>query len=196
MQHRGQQFWNGAGHRPTFYYVHQVYCDLPLIFTIGYPDSMALLALLVGWMVLFAGGLLLAGIAFEYRRRTALVSNLEDVEARVVSAEIHESEATVGLPATGGRSFTPEVSFRYTYGGDQYSSDRIYPGRLDRVTGQKAAEELVERYAPGTTATAYVNPDRPSEAFLEQRFNRVVYLLLCIVGLMLVALGVGLLLIQ
>ncbi len=86
------------------------------------------------------------------------VARWQPVSARVLSTAIK------AVRGDKGTSYAPVVRYRYSFAGGQYVSDAVLP--LTISAGRGWAEKLRDRFRPGEIATAYVNPNRPSSAFL------------------------------
>lgn len=59
------------------------------------------------------------------------------------------------------------VLFGYSYGGEEYTSDRISPRGAKWTKEAESVELLENKYAAGTTHTTWVNPADPGHAILE-----------------------------
>ena len=64
----------------------------------------------------------------------------------------------------GGTSYAPVVRYRYTFGGQQYESERVLP--INISASRRWAEGMCGRFHSGQAVTAYANPSRPSSAYL------------------------------
>jgi len=86
------------------------------------------------------------------------IARWQPVSARVLSTDIK------AVRGDKGTSYAPVVRYQYSFAGGQYVSDGVLP--LTISAGRGWAENLRNRFRPGEIATAYVNPNRPSSAFL------------------------------
>ncbi|MFC6723665.1 DUF3592 domain-containing protein [Halobium palmae] len=69
---------------------------------------------------------------------------------------------------SGTTQFNPEVSFEYSYEGEPYSSNNLYPASASKNYDTKSgAQSAMKAYEQGEMVTAYVNPDSPGDAFLK-----------------------------
>lgn len=117
--------------------------------------AMSIFVLLVGLGIVGVGGYVTITDA-------ATLDNKETVTAEVTELGIEEVSASRGSTA-----HVPVVTFRYTFQGMEYVSDRLYPGNTQRQYGDRAtAESKLSAYTVGETVTAYVDPEAPGEAFL------------------------------
>lgn len=63
----------------------------------------------------------------------------------------------------------PEVRYSYTFNGNPYVSNRLWPGDVISsmpVVLKKDAERLVARFEKGTEVSVYVNPKNPADVAL------------------------------
>jgi len=117
--------------------------------------AMSVFVLLVGLGMVGVGG-------YVAITDTATLDNKQAVTAEVTALDIEEVSASRGSTA-----YVPVVTFRYTFQGMEYASDRLYPGDTQRKYGDRAtAESKLSPYTVGETTTAYVDPGAPAEAFL------------------------------
>ena len=73
----------------------------------------------------------------------------------------------------------PQVRYRYSVNGTEYTSDRILPhGRL-ATTGTHAVR-VVARYKTGSRVRVRVNPRRPADSALETGLPFIVYFMLVV----------------
>jgi hypothetical protein len=118
-------------------------------------------ALMVVALLLGLGGVGYGG--YDYVQQSSAVENAVAVETTVVDTEIRESGGRRGLV------YRVSVEHTYRYGGTEYTSEQVFPGRISPMfTARTDAETAIEPYEPNTTATAYVDPDSPGRAFLER----------------------------
>jgi hypothetical protein len=87
------------------------------------------------------------------------VSTWQPVSAQVLSTDIRPVRGS-----RGGTSYAPVVQYRYSFGGTDYVGNRVLP--IDMSSGRAWAEGFRRRFGVGQTTTAYVNPGKPSSAFL------------------------------
>ena len=109
-------------------------------------------------------GLGIAGYGgYGYVQQSNAVDDAVAVETTVVEADISRSE---------GRRFYYRISVEHTYEyqGSEYTSKQVFPSSTRPMyTVQNDAQRIIEPYEPNETATAYVDPDNPSRAFLERQ---------------------------
>ena len=118
--------------------------------------AMSIFVLLVGLGIIGVG-------AYTYVAESAALENSVEVPAEIVDTGVEE------IPARGTDGYAPIVTFQYRFRGSDYTSNRLYPGDArpqydDRAT----AASRLSAYPVGETVTAYVDPDAPGAAFLEE----------------------------
>ena len=115
-----------------------------------------LIALMLGLGIAGYGG-------YDYVQQSNAVDDAVAVETTVVNTDISRSE---------GRRFYYRISVEHTYEyqGSEYASKQVFPGSTRPIyTVRSDAQRIIEPYEPNETATAYVDPDSPSRAFLERQ---------------------------
>lgn len=112
-------------------------------------------------------------------------SNAETVTATVISSEVvevHNSEGQI--------QHSPEVTYRYTYEGTEYTSSSLYPNNGTMVGSESRAQEIANRYTERETLTAYVNTENPNSAFLIDESAPLWYWAGPVIGVLIVLYGV------
>ncbi|PSP16738.1 DUF3592 domain-containing protein [Halobacteriales archaeon QH_10_67_13] len=113
-------------------------------------------------LVIAAVGLAAFG-GYDYLQQTGAIDDAVSVEATVTDAGVEQ------VDTRRGPEYDPEVEFRYEYGGETHTSDRLNPSSFDRsYETRSAAESAIAGYQPGSVVTAYVDPDAPGTGFLER----------------------------
>lgn len=90
---------------------------------------------------------------------TEELNRVETVDGTVEATDIDRETGD------NGPTWSPVVTYTYTYEGESYTSDEFkHPG----TTGgsQSDAEETLSEYAAGDSVTVYVDPENPSFSFL------------------------------
>lgn len=93
---------------------------------------------------------------------------------RPVPAFVEHSGIAAVRGSRGGRTWSPDVRYRYVVGGATHVGRRVLPGGESR--GEGWARSLAERFPAGASVTAYVNPSAPDDAFLLRRPSAGAYL--------------------
>jgi len=73
--------------------------------------------------------------------------------------------------------FIFEVKYRYTYGGQQFSSEQYKPG-TEASDNYSQIARLTAHYPAGSSAVCYVNPSRPAQAVWPVQFVPSVHVLI------------------
>lgn len=113
--------------------------------------------------------------------------SFESVPARVVSARLDEG------PDRTSRTYAPDVTYSYTYDGEEYTSSRVHPGGTWMTGNRARMQEIVDEYEAkvGQEVTAHVDPSDPDNAYL--RRGKLWHASVTLgFGVVLLAVGVGL----
>lgn len=130
-----------------------------------------------------------------YQGQQALFENTVEVEGTVATSTVEERAERRDIDDDGMTEDVPVydavVEYTYTYDGQRYTADNIYPGSVrsnefEEITG---ARDLVDDYPEGSTVTVYVDSRAPDRSYLVRQSNTLRYAVLGILGL--VVLGVG-----
>lgn len=136
-------------------------------------------------IVLVAGiGLALYG-GYSLTQQSAALQNAEKVTVTVESTGIEE--------ISGGKrssiDYKPTTSFSYTYNGESYTSNNIYPsGLTQEFNTEKSARNTISKYKEGQNYTGYVNPETPGKAFLKNESSNKPYFMI-LIGIGMAAVG-------
>ncbi len=75
------------------------------------------------------------------------------------------------------------ILYDYSVGGEVHQGSKI--GYHQRAyLRKKGAQEVADRYAPGTTVPVFYNPEKPSDAVLVREYPDSVTLIVCGAGLL------------
>ena len=94
---------------------------------------------------------------------TVKSTNVTKMGDSVLSA-MGGSVSSANNPTTSG--WKPVIRYTYTYDGEEYTSDSVYPGPEKTFKFEENARSVATRVSPGQTVTVYVNQKNPSRAFL------------------------------
>jgi|APHM01.1.fsa_nt_gi Protein of unknown function (DUF3592). len=110
--------------------------------------------------------------AVDYVQSTNAVRDSVETEAMITEVSVETVSSGTGSSRTV--NFEPVVVFTYSYQGETYTGDDVFPGSVVPNYGtESAARDVIAAYEPETTATVYVDPDNPETAFLKnQTSNR------------------------
>lgn len=112
-------------------------------------------------------------------------NNAETVTATVISSEVVEVRNSEGQI-----QHSPEVTYRYTYGGTTYTSSSLYPNNGSMVGSESRAREIASQYSESKTLTAYVNTEDPNAAFLIDESAPLWYWAGPVVGVLVILYGI------
>lgn len=118
-----------------------------------------------GAVLLLVVGLAASGYgAYDYLQQSDAVENSVEVDAEITEVGVE----SVSSSSSGGADFTPTVQFAYEYQATSYTSTNVFPAEITRnYDTEDAARSVLDDYETGETATAYVAPDDPGNAFLK-----------------------------
>jgi hypothetical protein len=125
----------------------------------------------------------LGGYTFwsEYQATTDYVA----VDATVVSSnvDIDESRDLSLRNNNIDRDHYPDVTYRYTYDGNTYTNDNVFPGSSRFNKGVGEARDVVENHPEGKQVTVYVNDADPTESYLVDETEPLAHGAFLVVGL-------------
>ena len=113
------------------------------------------------WRVRLVGLIILhIGVVLVMWSANSLDQSLGRTSRPVVRAYIVKAEIA------GDRNYQPEITYRYTVDGEQYTgtSDLQAPGFGGKRKRWDTANGLLEDYQPGDSIYVFYNPVRPSES--------------------------------
>ncbi|KDS90782.1 hypothetical protein FK85_10230 [Halorubrum saccharovorum] len=148
--------------------------------TISGPNTVrgAVLMLMIGLAATGYG-------AYDYTQQSNAVDDAVEVDATVTELDI-ESTST---GSEAGVDYRPTVRFTYEYEGTEYASTNVFPSAItSNYDTESAARSVIEGYAVGESATAYVDPSDPDAAFLKDRTSNAP-LVAIVIGLLFALVG-------
>jgi hypothetical protein len=144
-----------------------------------------LIPLLIGILAGGFGSILLV-LAWRQKRKEDISKTWQPAPGTILTSEIREHNSVD--PADPDRIVTtPIVRYQYTCAGKSFNGYRISFNSMEYSKAK--AQQIVSRYAPGSSITVYFDPLHPEEAVLERNLRGVN--LLFSTGLVLFALGMG-----
>jgi hypothetical protein len=105
-----------------------------------------------------------------------LLKSLESKDWPEVSCMIDSSEVE-SHSSSDGTTYSVEISFHYTIGGQPYQSD-TYNFDSGSSSGRSGKAEVVARYPVGSEHPCWVNPEAPSQAVLSRDIPGSVYFII------------------
>jgi hypothetical protein len=137
-------------------------------------------------LALFFSFFLLAGLAAGVMLGSEYVTDFRASQWPKVSATILSSD-TIASHDSDGTTYRPEFTFRYEYEGREYVATGFRATKVNST--YKWANRVLDELPPGSTTTAFVNPEDPSVAYLRAGLSPRYLLLL--MPLLFVAVGLG-----
>lgn len=139
-----------------------------------------------GAVVLLVVGLAATGFGvYDYVQQSDAVEDSVEVDAEILEL----GAETSGSTGSSGTDYRPTVRFEYEYDGTSYTGTSVFPSETTpNYDTRSAARSVLEEYETGETATAYVDPANPDDAFLKNQTSNAPLLFVGI-GLFFVAVG-------
>lgn len=137
-----------------------------------------------GLAVLIGFGLVALGFS-TFQSQNQALENPVNVTATVVETGIQEDSSR-----RGGIDYQPQVTFEYSYEGEEYTSGNMYPGgqKPEQYDSESEARKVIEGYSQGSEIEVSVPPDNPGEAFIKvERTDRPLFFMG--IGLLFILLG-------
>ncbi|HVM60445.1 MAG TPA: DUF3592 domain-containing protein [Verrucomicrobiae bacterium] len=113
-----------------------------------------------GFFIIIGLGTTQQTVRFAWRVQQA--EHWMQLPCKVVSSNMREYTSR-SVP-----HYEPQIVYQYEFGGREYTSsqyDLLYVHSSEDVD---VVRRIVDRYAPGTTAICYVNPNKPGDAVLSR----------------------------
>ncbi|MFC7133211.1 MULTISPECIES: DUF3592 domain-containing protein [Salinibaculum] len=114
-----------------------------------------------GIIALVLGVAFVAGGVYWAAPHVLDTMNSEPVEAEIVSSNWTRYET-----GDGASGYILDVTYRYSYDGQQYEGDTVFPGDRNRVSSGIRAGEVIRNHSPGDRATAYVVAGDGTDSYL------------------------------
>jgi hypothetical protein len=88
-----------------------------------------------------------------------------------VSATVTETGIDRQSSSRGGLDYQSEITFEYSYEGQDYTSSNMYPGgqKPKDYNVESNAREVVDKYSQGSEITVNVPTENPGEAFIKAK---------------------------
>lgn len=142
-------------------------------------------------LAFLVGGLALAGFGWTtYQNQQSDIQQAVTVEGTIERTDVVFEGSN---HSSGSGHYEVVIRYTYTYDGQEYTSESVYPGPEKQFGDKRNARAVADRYSPGQTTTVYVNRERPSRAFLiEEKSNFMSFIAMGLGGLLALAMGSGL----
>jgi hypothetical protein len=116
--------------------------------------------------------IILVGIGLVFFGYNGYTSQNQALENPVnTSATVTETRIDRQSSRRGGPDYQPEITFEYSYEGQDYTSSNMYPGGQEPkdYNLESNAREVVDEYGQGSGITVNVPPENPGEAFISAK---------------------------
>ena len=141
-------------------------------------------AFLVLAIMLLVGAVAAVGLGVdEYQDHSQTLDEAIEVDATIIESDVdvyYDQDADFGAdtPDHEDVEYRPVVEFEYEFEGEQYQSSNMnVVGGYSTYDVRPRAEDAAAEYPEGAQTTAYVHPDEPGEAFLDDEMPLGVYML-------------------
>lgn len=132
-------------------------------------------SLQVAVMVLISLGLVGYG-GYSLMDQSRALSSAVEVNATVDSTGIEEDSQR-----RGGVEYRPQISYSYSFEGESFSSNNVYPSTLSKsFDTREEAESVLNSYSEGSRVTAYIRPGSPDKSFLIDEKSKKPFLFIAI----------------
>lgn len=112
---------------------------------------------------------------YSLMEQSSALENSQPINVTIKSTGIEDVSQRRGV------EYRPQASFSYSFEGENYSSDNVYPGGVSKqFNTDQAVEKVIQQYSNGEQTEAYINPGSPGEAFLIDQSSNTPYLMILI----------------
>jgi hypothetical protein len=103
------------------------------------------------------------------------VAGSAEITGTIESASVEERTTQRDVDDDGmvedDTEYYAQITYNYTYQGQQYQSSNVFPGAGDPSISQGEASEIVNGHSAGTETSVYVDTDNPGNAYLVEEQN-------------------------
>ncbi|ELZ58346.1 MULTISPECIES: DUF3592 domain-containing protein [Halorubrum] len=101
--------------------------------------------------------------AYDYTQQSDAVDDAVEVDATITELDVESTSSGSSRDV----DYRPTVRFTYEYEGTEYAGTNLFPSTITSdYDTESEAREVLDGYAVGEPATAYVDPSDPDGAFL------------------------------
>lgn len=125
------------------------------------------------WMSAIFGGIFFAvGVGFcgfgvaKYIKNEHAAATWIEVPCEIISAEVETHRSSGGRRGGGKTTYSPEITFRYTYGGNAFTGNDVSLVSGFSEKNYQAAVRELRRLK--TLKSCWIDPENPSESVLEK----------------------------
>jgi len=133
-----------------------------------FPLIFALLCGGIFVLALAALGIFLIAFSLRSRRKAAASQSWPVTHGQITKAEVKQSASTDDDGRTT-YAYYPAVEYAYQIGEQTYTGKRMSFGGVVAYGSRSKAEANLARFPVGGQVAVYYNPEKPSEAVLEQK---------------------------
>lgn len=105
---------------------------------------------------------------WNLNRRRKVAPGWPSVKGKVTASQVNKTStaSASGMPGFSPVVFVPVVQYSYQVNDLAYQRDNLASGKADAYNSV-TAQNVVDRYRPGTSVTVYYNPSNPGEALID-----------------------------
>lgn len=97
----------------------------------------------------------------------SLDHNIAVQESQETTGTVQALDIDVNEDDDGDETYRPVVTYRYTVGGETYTTDNVFPGRFNRYKDSRSwAEGIISSYTVGQEIPVYYRGYNPSQAYI------------------------------
>jgi hypothetical protein len=119
---------------------------------------------IVGLIAMVIGSLICFFLVYQPWRLATAAERWKEVPCAIVSSRMIEVSNS-----DGPDSYVPDIRYAYRIDGKMYESSRVFLVSWGR--NEASVQRFVGRYPVGSSASAFVNPDDPTESVLDRHFR-------------------------
>lgn len=120
-----------------------------------------------------------------FLRQHQAISRAHRTDGRVIASRVETRMEWDEKARKYDTSYEAVIHYEYSVRGKTYQGERV--GAVVQPGGRDDTQRLVARYAPESVCTVYVDPNRPTEAFLLADYRLMPYII-ALLGMPMVAL--------
>jgi len=111
----------------------------------------------------------LIGVVWGFSLMQAQATQLDN--SVNTSATVVKTSVVEDITRRGSVEYYPNVMYRYTFEGQEYTEGNMYPGgqEPDGKNLRSEAESVVQNYTEGSQITVQVPPGNPDESFIKAK---------------------------
>jgi len=111
----------------------------------------------------------MGGGGYQANKQASKIARAAPAQAVITGKRIETN-----LDNDGNTNYKPLVSFTFEFEGEAHSAENVHV--IPMSSGQRWANRVLDRYSAGETVTAWVDPQDPSESFLDRTPSFIPYI--------------------